>query len=213
MDLSQFKRPIENSVSGQISIPMNHMTAEWVRRWDDKTRKYYWENRHSREKVDKNPYLFDSEDEIPEKMRNQWFEVYDERMRQQYYVNPTLGIEQWDYPNSTTEVPLSTRVVKAYYMKDFAKDHYELSRGYFKKYTLESRLLYEPGELDKPLLKMSTGLAKIALLVNHHIVSYCKDRDKNHIQHIIAFMIVFPKVITEECYCQLYKQLNKCTSQ
>ena len=201
-----------------ICIPMNNISSGWTRFYMESKKQYYWKNRNTQERVEENPFHFESEDEIPLALRNRWFEVYDDKMHTFYYVNPSLQIEQWEFPEEATDETEEQRQMtshgqKAYYFKDYARQHFNLRRSFFREISVDELLHHDGKELQQPLLKMNPGLFKIALLVNHHIHSYCDDRQKEHIQRIIAYLLLSPEIMTDECYCQLLKQLTNCKSQ
>lgn len=185
----------------------NLITEGWIRYYDNSKKTVCWKNQRTHEVYKVNPFLSESECQIPESMRNHWYIVYDEQKKRPFYINPSLRQEQWEKPL------LKEHVVKAYYMEEYASNHYDRKKGFFRKYSLESLLSYDPNELTQPLLLMESNLSHIALKINHFIHLYLKTQKNDYIQKIIAYCLVSPVILIDECYCQLLKQLSRCNLQ
>lgn len=183
------------------------ITERWIRYYDESKNKICWKDKMTHEVYEGNPFLSESECHIPESMQNHWFVVYDEQEKRQFYINPFLQQEQWEKPF------LEEKEVKACYMEEFASKHYDRRKGLFRKHSLESLLSYNPDELTQPLLLMKSDLSHIALRINHLIHLYLKTHKNEYIQKIIAYCLISPAILIDECYCQLVKQLSRCNLQ
>ena len=198
-----------------VSVCIHRVTEGWVRCWNSVASTHYWKNKNTQEITYDNPFFFKNDNEIPYEMRNQWFVVFDEHMQKPYYVNCSLHKEQWQNPsteNDSNQTSTNT-VARAYYLEEYAKEHFNLKGSFFHNYSLESLLTYNKKELYRPLLLMESSLSKIALLINHEIHQYIGHTKTDHIQRITAYLLLSPIIIVDECYCQLFKQLTKCPSQ
>ena len=226
MDISASLRSVEvrQNVTLDLenpSIPTPFPTTGWSRQWDEENSQYIWSNQEIRYSSPNNPFLFSNSSLIPSELRDRWISVADEREHRVLYVNASLNREQWNQPlEQPKEDENKNRLfTKAHHFAEYAEEHFNLSRGWFRgSYSLRQALAFSEERLERPLLRMGANYTYQALIINKLIWLYTKQdplvaSPEIYIQQLIALLLLSPPILTDECYCQAMKQMTSCNTQ
>ena len=107
-DLREIRSEIQYSVDlNRSTLPQSSESSrsyEWIRRYDFEKGKYSWLHSVTKTEYAVNPWIDTNSSSHPllPSTSSGWVEVFDERSKRQFWVNPISGKEQWIDPSLTT---------------------------------------------------------------------------------------------------------------
>lgn len=100
---SEIQYPVDLNPSALLQSSESSHSYEWVRRYDSEKGQYSWFHSATKTEYAVNPWIDAdaSSHPLPPSTSSGWVEIFDERSKRQFWVNPISGKEQWIDPSLT----------------------------------------------------------------------------------------------------------------